>query len=209
MTKVKICGITNLGDALTAVKAGADSLGFNFYEKSLRYISPKIAREIVGHFPDNMDKVGVFVDETIEKIIEISATADLDAIQLHGDESPEFVQQLRTQTRRQIIKAFRLSPGFKPEEVLKYKADAILIDAYSPTEPGGTGKTVDWTIAKKCSALVSTLYLAGGLSIDNVSDAIKIVRPFAVDACSRLESEPGKKDVIKVERFIATVRETI
>jgi phosphoribosylanthranilate isomerase len=209
MTKVKICGITNLNDALLSVGCGAVALGFNFYEKSPRYISPESAREIGSRLPNNVDKVGVFVNETIPRMFEVVATADLDAIQLHGEESPEFVQQLRSHTGCRIIKVLRASPGFDPEEILKYNADAILLDAYSPTDIGGTGKTVDRTLAKTCAAMVSKFYLAGGLSIDNVAEAIRIVRPFAVDACSRLESEPGKKDPVKVERFIAAVRETI
>ena len=210
MTIVKICGITNLSDALHSVRCGADALGFNFYPASPRYIRPDTARDVVRDLANGkVAMVGVFVNETIENMVEIAAVADLDAIQLHGDESPELVRQLRSQTDRQIIKALRVSPGFDKAIILTYRADAILLDGYSPRERGGTGTKVDRSMAKTCSAMVSTLYLAGGLSAENVSEAIKTVRPFAVDACSGLESKPGIKDPVKVEQFIAEVRGTI
>jgi phosphoribosylanthranilate isomerase len=210
MTRVKICGITNLSDALHSVRCGADALGFNFYPASPRYVRPDTAHDVVRDLADGVvAKFGVFVNETIENMIEIATIASLDAIQLHGDESPELVRQLRAQTNCQIIKALRVSPGFDKAIILTYPADAILLDGYSPRERGGTGTKVDWSMAKTCAAMVTTFYLAGGLSADNVSEAIKTVRPFAVDACSELESKPGKKDPVKVEQFIAEVRGTI
>lgn len=206
MTKVKICGITNLEDALLSAKFGADALGFNFYEKSPRYIAPEKAREIIKELPAYVLKVGVFVNESLNKIIEIAATAKLDAIQLHGEEAPEFVRELKAKMNLEIIKAFRVSPEFKPENVLQYEVDAVLLDAYSQHEHGGTGETFDWEIAKKVREIFPKMYLAGGLSVENVEEAIKNVSPFAVDACSCLESSKGKKDLKKVKAFVNSAR---
>ena len=206
MTKVKICGITNLEDALLSVKFGADAFGFNFYTKSARYISPEKAREIVEQLPPEVLKVGVFVNESLESICQIAETAKLDALQLHGEETPEFARELKAKTNLEIIKAFRVSPEFKPEDVLRYKIDAVLLDAYSPKEHGGTGETFDWEIAKKVREIFPKMYLAGGLSQDNIAQAIYNVKPFAVDACSCLESSKGKKDLTKVSDFISKLK---
>ena len=203
MTKVKICGITNLEDALLAVKFGADALGFNFYEKSPRYIRPEKAREIIDQLPENILKVGVFVNEEMNKVVDIAGAAGLDAVQLHGEETPEFAAELKIKSGLEIIKAFRVSPDFKPGDILKYKVDAVLLDAYSPNEHGGTGETFDWTMARKIG---SKMYLAGGLSPENIAEAIAAVRPYAVDACSRLEITKGVKDQDKVKRFIENVK---
>lgn len=205
MTKVKICGITNLEDALLSLKFGADALGFNFYAKSPRYITPENAREIIEQLPQNILKVGVFVNEKLEKICEIAETAKLDALQLHGEETPEFAKELKQKTNLEIIKAFRVSPAFKPEDVLNYEVDAILLDAYNPKEHGGTGETFDWEIAKKVKEIFPKMYLAGGLSPENIANAILQVKPFAVDACSGLESEKGKKDREILAAFISKV----
>src|SRR5215213_3215086 len=201
MTKVKICGITNLEDALLAAKFGADALGFNFYEKSPRYILPEKAREIIEKLPQGVLKVGVFVNESLEKIAEIASIAKLDALQLHGEETPEFARELKAKTNLEIIKAFRVSPEFKPEDVLNYDVDAILLDAYSPKELGGTGETFDWEIARKVQEIFPKMYLAGGLSADNVLEAVDKVKPFAVDSCSSLEKAKGKKDKLKTIIF--------
>lgn len=206
MTKVKICGITNLEDALLSAKFGADALGFNFYEKSPRYISPENAREIIEQLPENVLKVGVFVNESLEKIIEIAQTAKLDALQLHGEETPEFARELKAKTNLEIIKAFRVSPEFKPEDVLKYDADAILLDAYNPKEHGGTGETFDWKIAKKVQEIFPKMYLAGGLSHENVRSAILNANPFAIDVCSGIEEIKGKKSKVKTIIFITKAK---
>ncbi len=206
MTKVKICGITNLEDALVSAKFGADALGFNFYEKSPRYIAPEKVREIIEQLPEEILKVGVFVNEDLEKIIEIAKTAKLDALQLHGEETPEFARELKQKTNLEIIKAFRVSPEFKPEDVLRYETDAILLDAYSPKEHGGTGETFDWEIAKKVQEIFPKMYLAGGLSQDNIATAKRKLKPFAVDSCSCLESERGKKDKVKIINFLSNIK---
>ncbi|MGI8467788.1 MAG: phosphoribosylanthranilate isomerase [Pyrinomonadaceae bacterium] len=201
MTKVKICGITNLEDALLAAKFGADVLGFNFYEKSPRCILPEKAREIIEQLPDEILKVGVFVNESLDKIIEIAKIAKLDALQLHGEETPEFAIKLKAETNLEIIKAFRVSENFKPEDVLNYEVDAILLDAYSRHEHGGTGLSFDWEIAKKVQKIFPKMYLAGGLSAENIAEAIRKVQPFAVDACSCLEKIKGVKEPTKLRAF--------
>ncbi len=202
MTKVKICGITNLEDAMLSAEFGADALGFNFYENSPRYILPKVAREITRELPENVLKVGVFVNEDLEKIIEIARTANLDAIQLHGEETPKFAKDLKTKTGLEIIKAFRVSEDFNPEDVLQYEVDAILLDAYSPREHGGTGEIFDWEIAKKVKEIFPKMYLAGGIAPEIVMDAINIVNPYAVDVCSGVERIKGKKDLAAVKTLI-------
>ncbi len=207
MTKVKICGITNLEDALLSAKFGADALGFNFYEKSPRYIAPEKAREIIEQLPEKVLKVGVFVNEDLEKIVEIAKTAKLDALQLHGEETPEFARELKQKTNLEIIKAFRVSPEFKPEDVLQYETDAILLDAYSPKEHGGTGETFDWEIAKRVQEIFPKMYLAGGLSHENIWRALRKVTPYAVDSCSSLEIKRGKKEETKLLNFISSVKQ--
>lgn len=202
MTKVKVCGITNLADARLSVDLGADMLGFNFYPKSPRYISPSSVRDITAGLGSNGLIVGVFVNESIERIVEIAELANLDAIQLHGDESTQFVDDLRKETDCEIVKALRVSADFEWEDALDYNSHAILLDAYSPSGRGGTGETFDWDIAKLVWTFVGELWLAGGLTAENVRAAIADVRPYAVDACSSLETEPGVKDAEKVRRFI-------
>ena len=209
MTKVKICGITNLEDALLSAKFGADALGFNFYAKSLRYIAPEKAREIIEQLPAKVLKVGVFVNESLEKIVEIAAIAKLDALQLHGEETPEYARELKAKTNLEIIKAFRVSPEFKPEDVLEYKVDAILLDAYSPKEHGGTGEIFDWEIAKKVQEIFPKMYLAGGLDQNNVANAFYEVKPFTIDVCSGVESKKGKKDFESLNFFILNLRNAI
>jgi phosphoribosylanthranilate isomerase len=205
MTKVKICGITNLEDALLSSKFGADALGFNFYKKSPRYISPEKAREIIEQLLPRVLKVGVFVNESLDEICAVAKLAKLDAIQLHGEETPEFTRELKAKTNLKIVKAFRVSPEFKPEDVLQFETDAILLDTYSPKEHGGTGETFDWEIAKKVQEIFPKMYLAGGLSQSNIANAILQVKPFAVDACSCLEIKKGKKDKADLINFLNNV----
>ena len=202
MTKVKICGITNLEDALVSAKFGADALGFNFYPKSPRYIKAEKVREIVEQLPTEILKVGVFVNESLDKIVKITETAKLDAIQLHGEETPAFVRELKAKTNLEIIKAFRVSDKFKPEDVLNYEVDAVLLDAYSPKKHGGTGETFDWEIAKKVQEIFPKMYLAGGLNDNNIVRATDYVKPFATDVCSGIEIEKGLKDKIKLINFV-------
>lgn len=207
--RIKVCGITNIEDALSAVDLGADDLGFNFYKKSRRFITPEQAREIIRELPDSVFKVGVFVNESQERILEIVELTGLDAIQLHGDESHEFVSRLHRNTNKEIIKAIRPKNYNDVCDAVDFEADAIMLDSYSPGEYGGNGKQSDWKLAHDLWGMVPCLYLAGGLSADNVANAIRKVWPFGVDACSRLESSPGKKDPKKVAAFIKAAKEAI
>lgn len=208
-TKVKICGITNLSDAIDACDCGADALGFNFYRRSKRVVTPESVRKIVVKLPQSVIKIGVFVNQDSERIAEIAAETKLDAIQLHGDESPDLVDELRLKLHLPIIKAFHVQSEQVRAEIARYRVDGVLLDSYSIEDRGGTGETFDWEIAKMVTKVIPRTYLAGGLSAENVAGAIRIVKPYAVDACSLLESEPGKKDRDKVARFIATAKTAI
>ena len=209
MTKVKICGITNLEDARHSIACGADALGFNFYDKSPRYISTDMAKRIIEQLPDTIEIVGVFVNEKTDRIVEIADAAKLDMIQLHGDETPEFTSVVAVKTGLPVIKAFRVSPDFTVNDLVDYGTDAILLDAFSADQHGGTGKIFNWNVAREVSKSGRKLYLAGGLSAANITDAVTAVRPYAVDACSLLEREPGRKDHDKVAAFVAAVKKTI
>jgi phosphoribosylanthranilate isomerase len=204
MTLVKICGITSLEDALFSVEAGADALGFNFYGPSPRYIEPQAARKIIDLLPPTVLAVGVFVNEKSPAAVERIATeAGVGAVQLHGDEPPEYCAAL---TGRFVIKALRVNQEFEPQAAVSYKVQAIMLDGFDPNLRGGTGRVVDWSLSRQTRALVPKLFLAGGLSPENVRDAISAVDPFAVDACSALEVRPGKKDIDRVYAFVKAAR---
>jgi phosphoribosylanthranilate isomerase len=207
MTKVKICGITNLEDALMSVRYGADMLGFNFYSGSKRYLTPDDARLIVDQLPITSGNVGVFVNEPIERVLEIADFVGLDAIQLHGDEEPAYVRRLNTS--KAIIKAIRPRSFAEACAALDFDCDAILMDSYSAKDFGGTGSTGNWQAARAVWGLVPMLYLAGGLTTENVADAIRTVSPYAVDVTSGVESAPGKKDLAKVAAFIKAAKEAV
>ena len=205
MVFVKICGITNLEDALGAVSAGADALGFNFYSRSSRYIAPAAARRIIEELPEEVLTVGVFVNESGAPEVErIAREAGVRAVQLHGDESPAYCRALK---RHMVVKALSVGADFVPESVLDYEADAILLDAFDRDARGGTGRVIDWQLARRTSELVPKLFLAGGLASENVTAAIAAARPYAVDACSGLESAPGRKDAPRMLAFIKAAKE--
>lgn len=197
--KVKICGITRVEDALAACEAGADALGFNFSEAARRrerYIDPEKAVDIIDQLPPFVTIVGVTVDEFPERLREYLQFCDY--VQLHGDEPPDICFDLG----RRAIKAFRAGPDFVPEAMLHYEAAAYLIDAHAPGEYGGTGRTADWDAAKRAVALGRPVILAGGLTPENVAEAVKAVRPYAVDTAGGVESAPGKKDHARIRDFI-------
>jgi len=201
MVKVKICGITNPEDALRAAEAGADALGFVFFDKSPRHIFPEQAAAIIDRLPPFVQTVGLFVNEDLAAV---NATADLcglDLVQLHGEETPEFCRAVR----RRIIKAFRVKDITSLEEIRNYHVAACLLDAWSPSAYGGTGKTFNWEIAAAAAASECVI-LAGGLTPDNVAEAVQIVKPYAVDVSSGVESSPGKKDAELMQRFIRSLR---
>lgn len=204
MTRVKVCGITNLGDALAALDAGADMLGFNFYARSPRYVTPAEARKIIESLPDGVSCVGVFVNEpTPVEVERLARAAGLDAAQLHGDETPEYCQSLRGLT---TIKALRVRADYTPESAAAYETDAVLLDAYVAGERGGTGHTFDWTLATRTRERVNKLFLAGGLNPDNVVAALAAVHPYAVDVCSGVETSPGHKSPELIRRFVEQVK---
>jgi phosphoribosylanthranilate isomerase len=189
---IKICGITNREDALAAVEAGATALGFNFYSKSPRYISPDTAGEIGAGLP--VIKVGVCVDAPDAS--EVAARAGIDVIQLHGSESPEQVP-----VGLRVWKAFRVTPEWDASVLELYHTEAFLLDGPMP----GSGEAFDWTLASGLRKII----LAGGLGPDNVADAIRRVRPWGVDACSRLERAPGLKDYEKMRRFVRAAMDSL
>lgn len=198
MVKVKICGITNWTDARRAVAAGADFLGFNFYRASPRYIQPAKARRIVRRLPQRIEVVGVFVNEPVDKMLEIARAVGLDYLQLHGDESPETVSRLKRTLP--VIKALRVQESFGQARLAQFKrASALLLDGFQPRKFGGTGKTFNWSVALRAKRN-GRIFLAGGLTPQNVAAAIHIAKPYAVDVCSGVEARPGKKDP---ERIIA------
>ena len=200
MVRVKICGITNLEDARASIDAGAHALGFNFYPASPRYIEPSAARRIIEQLPASILCVGVFVNlPEAEQVKRLASEAGVEAIQLHGDESPEYCERL---VDFFVIKALRVNGDFEPEQAARYETEAVLLDGFSPVAFGGAGQGFDWSIAMRCRELVAKLFLAGGLNANNVAAAIAAVQPYAVDACSGLESSPGRKDMAKVRAFI-------
>lgn len=205
MTLIKICGITNLNDALAAIAAGADALGFNFYKPSPRYITPQSAREIIEQLPGSQLTVGVFVnEESPQTVMSIANEAGIKALQLHGDESPDYCRELAANTH--VIKTLAVSDSFDPKLAQSYAVDAIMLDTRDNRLRGGTGRVFDWSVAQQVSQIVPKLYLAGGLSPENVAEAIKTVRPYAVDACSALEDRPGVKNHERMRVFVDTVR---
>jgi len=203
MVKVKICGITNLEDALCAVIAGYDALGFIFYRRSPRYIAPRKAREITRLLPKRIVKVGVFVDMPAQKIKNIAKSCRLDILQFHGRETPEFCKKFKNY---RIVKAFRVKDSINLAEVLKYKTFAYLFDTYIKAKLGGTGRNFSWKLLEGLKTIKQPIFLSGGLNSRNVSWAIKTVQPDWLDTCSSLEARPGKKDHDKVVKFIKRVK---
>lgn len=205
MVRVKICGITNLEDAMMSVEAGAHALGFNFYPPSPRFIEPSAAWRIIKQLPGSVLCVGVFVNlPDAEEVERVAGEAGVQGVQLHGDESPAYCQKLKDLF---VIKALRVNADFKPERAPRYEADAVLLDGFSAEVFGGSGQGFDWSVALRTRQLVAKLFLAGGLNANNVAAAIASVQPYAVDACSGLESTPGRKDMTKVRAFIEAARE--
>lgn len=201
MVRAKICGITNREDAACAVAHGADALGFNFYPRSPRYISPEGAGNIIRTLPPFVTPVGVFVNETRDRIEATVASAGLRAIQLHGDEPPEACAGHSVP----VIRAFRVGDGFDIDSLKRYPVNTYLLDTAAKGHYGGTGETFDWAIAQE-AASCARIILAGGLTPDNVAEAVRTVRPYAVDISSGVEAAPGKKDHRKLVAFLKAVR---
>lgn len=203
--KVKICGITNLKDALSCVEAGADMLGFNFYHDSPRYIAPEDARRIIDQLPDYVTTVGIFVnEESPSQVASIAEVSGVDAVQLHGDESPEYCKTLDYPF---VIKALRVASNFDVTQLRQYQTDAILLDSFNAYAYGGSGSCFDWSLGQQAKRFTQRLILAGGLTPMNVADAIEAVQPYAVDVCSSVEARPGIKDETLVSQFISAAKQ--
>jgi phosphoribosylanthranilate isomerase len=206
-TLVKICGITRQKDAELAAGLGAAALGFNFYPPSPRHIAPQAARSIISRLPPFLTAVGIFANETDgARVAAVAREAGVTAIQLHGPASPLAGPSAEALDDYTIIQAVAVWKGFKPEILQHLKANAFMLDAFDPVLMGGTGKTFDWSVAREAKKY-GALILAGGLTPDNVGQAIREVRPFAVDVASGVESSPGIKDPEKLRAFFAAVAE--
>lgn len=201
-TRVKICGITRLEDALVAARAGADALGFVFYPPSPRAVTAEVAGSIVRQLPAFVTATGLFVDASADEVNSVLEQVPLDLLQFHGDESPEFCQSFG----RPYIKALRMQPGVDIAALANSYAGArgILLDAYVAGVPGGTGQVFDWQAIPQ--ALAKPLILAGGLNVDNAGLAIEQVQPWAVDVSGGVEADKGIKDAEKVHAFMRAVR---
>jgi phosphoribosylanthranilate isomerase len=198
MVKVKICGITNLEDAMAAVDFGADALGFVFFKDSPRHVAPKDAADIIKRLPSFVQTVGVVVNESPENLERMISESGVDVMQLHGDESPE-----NCRSSRRVIKGIRIKSleSLAPLESYKDVVSAFLLDAYAPDALGGTGRLFNWDIAVEAKRF-GKIILAGGLTFENVADAVRYVAPYAVDVSSGVEAGKGKKDHEKMRLFI-------
>ena len=206
MVKVKICGITNLEDALASLFSGANALGFVFYRKSPRYINPLKARNISRILPRKILRVGVFVNENIKTVKRIARFCDLDMLQFHGQETAAYCQKFKGY---KIIKAFPVKGGIDLAKILEYKGCGLLFDTYSKEKAGGTGKKFNWNLLRNLDKIKHAVFISGGLTVGNVRKAVKLLKPDWVDASSALESRPGKKDHRKIKKFIQASRQSL
>ena len=203
MTRIKICGITNIDDALMAIDAGADALGFNFVPNTPRYLKDtKAAAKIIEQLPPFITTIGLFVNADAEVIQGTADECNLDMLQLHGEESPQFCQSLN----HRIIKAVRIKNESSVSHLSDYRVSGYLLDTYVKGVLGGTGVAFDWQLAVKAKQY-GQIILAGGLDPDNVASAVEQVRPYGVDVSSGVEASPGRKDPVKVRAFIQNVKE--
>lgn len=202
--KVKICGITNLDDGQMAAEAGADLLGFIFHPSSARNVSFETAAEIISKLPAHIVKTAVFVNADRETIEHAISECGFNLLQFHGEESPAFCLGFGVMS----MKAFKVRDAASINRISEYKTDAWLLDSYSAAVAGGTGEIFNWSLATEVQKFGRPFFLAGGLTPDNVGEAIIKTRPFGVDVSSGVEAQPGKKDPLKVRAFIKRVRET-
>jgi phosphoribosylanthranilate isomerase len=202
MTEIKICGITNIEDAIHATESGADALGFIFHPASPRFVTPQKAREIIQALPQNIARVGVFVNRDIMEVKWTADYCELDFLQLHGDETPEYCRNFPVQM---LIKVVFPRDEIDVESLNLYPVKAFLADSGNAAHRGGIGETTDWKESKKIARVVP-LILAGGLHTGNIEAAIETVSPVAVDICSGVEAWPGKKDHEKIRAIIDIIR---
>ncbi len=201
MTRVKVCGITNTADALQAAELGADALGFIFYKGSKRYIDPRDAGRIISSLPPFVSSVGVFVNQSASEVKGAAEASGIDTVQLHGDETPEFCAGLPYK----LIKAVRVKDTVDTERVELYPVRAILFDKHTDEMYGGTGSSFDWAVLKDIQ-ISKKIILSGGLTPENVIRAIETVEPYGVDVSTGVEDSPGKKNHMKMRKFIEAVK---
>ena len=203
--RIKICGITSLEDALKAADLGVDAVGFNFYPASPRYVAPERVGEIITRLPPFLSTVGVFVNESLEKVREIFETLNLNYAQLHGEESPEYVSSLK---KIPVIKVFRIRGGEKERVFSPYigKVRAFLLDTYQRGRWGGTGKTFSWDTVLSWKKVGVPLIIAGGITPHNVEELVRFLRPYGIDVCSGVERSPGVKDGELMRELVKKVR---
>jgi phosphoribosylanthranilate isomerase len=202
--QIKICGVTNVNNATAGAELGVSMIGFNFYPQSPRYIEPEAAQRIIEAIPRGVCAVGVFVDASAAEIQDIANASGVRCVQLHGRTTPDTCSELAREFR--VIRAFSTHPQFRPEEISLFKDCDVLVDAHHPNLLGGTGLTCDWLAARTTRSFGRFLILSGGLTEQNVGQAIATVAPDAVDVCSSVESAPGVKDHQALEDFITAVR---
>ena len=200
--KIKICGITSAADARCAVDAGADALGFMFYEPSVRWATPTQASAILREVPPLVAKVGVFVNPTEDEVRRAIAESGIDTLQFHGEETPEFCRRFGLKA----MKAFRMRDEESLNALPAYAEEAWLLDSFVPGQVGGTGARFNWNLAVAAKQWGRAVWLAGGLTPENAAEAVRLVRPYGLDVSSGVESAPGKKDAKKVRDFIAAAR---
>ena len=203
MIHVKICGITSFNDAIMAANYGASALGFIFYEKSPRYINPKILNLWISNVPSSVKKVGVFVNKDVDKVNKIAEELNLGMVQLHGDESPEYCNQMI----KPVIKVFRVNNKFDSIMLNNYQVATFLFDTYNKENHGGTGESFDWQSILQLNTEIPVI-LSGGLNADNVLEGIEVVKPSAVDVNSGVEAAPGKKDEEKIKKLFTILKNT-
>ncbi|HVL66582.1 MAG TPA: phosphoribosylanthranilate isomerase [Vicinamibacterales bacterium] len=202
-TMVKICGISRPEDALLAARLGAFAVGFVFWPRSPRVVDPTVARRIGEALPDGVTRVGVFVDQPIDEVVQVARGARLDAVQLHGHEPVAFARSVQDALGCLVIKAFGVGEGFSVDVLDEVPGDMlVLLDAHDPVKRGGTGRVIDWSIAA-AAANRRQIMLSGGLTPANVTDAIAAVRPFAIDVSSGVEAAPGVKDPARLRALFA------
>ncbi|MBU1091183.1 MAG: phosphoribosylanthranilate isomerase [Candidatus Omnitrophica bacterium] len=203
MVRVKICGITNSSDAKASIRAGCDALGFVFYRKSARYITPDKANVMIKDLPKKIKKIGVFVNAKEDYIRRVARLCRLDMLQFHGNESVQFCRKFRN---HKVIRAFRVRDKIELDKISRYRTYAYMFDTFRKDKFGGTGKKFNWNLLRSIDTIKKIIFLSGGLTDKNVGNAIKLIHPDWIDVSSSVEIRPGKKDHRKLKKFIRAVK---